>query len=165
MLGKWSSVNENLRGIVLFGFAFLVFGLVMMVVRRNANDEMAQLSVTVDDVLVVKVEPEEKSSGRRKRTVYRPYFKFTDQSGNEVVAKSMVTFPDNHYPEGTRVTVRYDPNDPQNRAVVEGSGYESETTDFLSIVVVAFGALWIVVGLVIILVVTLVKREKVKGYT
>lgn len=161
----WSGVNENLRGIVLFGLAFLVFGLIMMAVRWFANNDMAQLSVTVNDVLVVKVEPEEKTSGRKRRTVYRPYFKFTDQGGNEIVARSMVTFPDNRYPEGTRVTVRYDPNDPQNRAVVEGSGYESETTDFLSIAVAGFGALWIVVGLVIILVITLMKRAQAKVST
>lgn len=95
--------------------------------------------------------------------MYRPYFKFTDQNGNEVVAKSMVTFPDNSYPEGTHVTVRYDPNDPQNRAVVDGSGYESENTDFLSIVVAGFGAFWTAVGLIVILVVGLVKRMKARG--
>lgn len=161
----WSGVNENLRGIVLFGLAFLVFGLIMMAVRWFANNDMAQLSVTVNDVLVVKVEPEEKTSGRKRRTVYRPYFKFTDQGGNEIVARSMVTFPDNRYPEGAHVTVRYDPNDLQNRAVVAGTGYESETTDFLSIAVVGFGAFWTVVGLIVILIVTLVKRTRASART
>ena len=160
-MGGSSRINENHWGIVLFGLAFLVFGLFMMAVRWFANNDMAQLSATADDVLVVKVEPE--TRGRRNRTVYRPYFRLTDKDGNEIVAKCMDTYPTNVYPEGTRVTVRYDPSDPQNRAVVEGGGYESETTDFLSLAVAGFGAFWIAVGILVILVRHLIAKARPGG--
>ena len=151
MGGSRPGVNENLRGIVLFGLAFLVFGLVMMAIRWFGNNDMAQLSATADDVLVVKVEPEE-ASGRRRRTEYRPYFKFRDANGNEVIAKSLFAYPDNIHPEGSRVSICYDPSDPQNRAALKGSVDNSGPIDFLAIVIAGFGALWTVVGFLVILV-------------
>ena len=100
--------------VLVFGVFVSSIPLVADLIRPNANDFTAEA-----DGVVYMVETK-KSGKRNSRTSYVTHVRFTDNDRQTFEAQSIVNGSWRRHEEGDRVTVKYNPRDPEAGCLIEG---------------------------------------------
>jgi len=151
--------EDDLRGLVWMGGIFLLVGLVLLTVsawlfqRTAAFDAIAvEVSGIVVNLTASKESRRDRDGAIRRSVHYRPVVEFIDSQGRKQKMESAVSSNPPAYKRGEKVTILYDPDNPEFAVIDDWHRY------FADMILLSMGGIFSVVGLGIMF--TSIRQQK-----
>lgn len=138
--------NPKIVGIffILFSILFIIVGIVVLMIPKIKAQKCTE-SVRAEVVENLLVESSHKSGSghRRTSTMYKPVFSFT-YNGKDYLVESKTSSDPPAFQPGEIVELKINPDDP-----TDFYAPSDKTTSFIGIIFTAMGALFLIIGIVL----------------